>query len=162
MSNYMGTGSKVKALEVASIKVKAVSISPEQTASTISLSPYSPTPQTHHQAYIEGNWQPIPIYAWETLVAGATISGPALVLNKTSTLVVAPHWEFVLDMKLTAHLQFLKSDDGLIAAASDHTPIQLELFTNRFRSIVEEMGALLERTAFSVNVKERLDFLVPC
>ncbi len=37
-------------------------------------------------------------------------------------------------------------------------PIQLELFTNRFRAIAEEMGALLLRTAFSVNVKERMDF----
>ncbi|MFQ5528013.1 MAG: hydantoinase B/oxoprolinase family protein [Thermoanaerobaculia bacterium] len=37
-------------------------------------------------------------------------------------------------------------------------PIALELFTNRFRQLVIEMGELLQRTAVSVNVKERLDF----
>ncbi len=36
--------------------------------------------------------------------------------------------------------------------------IQLELFTNRFRAIAEEMGEMLRRTAISTNVKERLDF----
>ncbi|HWA35027.1 MAG TPA: hydantoinase B/oxoprolinase family protein, partial [Cyclobacteriaceae bacterium] len=34
----------------------------------------------------------------------------------------------------------------------------LELFTNRFTALAQEMGALLQRTSFSVNVKERLDF----
>ena len=37
-------------------------------------------------------------------------------------------------------------------------PLQRELFTHRFGTIVSEMGALLERTARSTNVKERLDF----
>lgn len=36
--------------------------------------------------------------------------------------------------------------------------VALTLFTNRFKSIAEEMGVQLQRTAFSVNVKERLDF----
>lgn len=36
--------------------------------------------------------------------------------------------------------------------------VQLELFTNRFRAIADEMGAMLQRTAISTNVKERLDF----
>jgi 5-oxoprolinase (ATP-hydrolysing) len=36
--------------------------------------------------------------------------------------------------------------------------VQLELFTNRFRAIAEEMGEMLRRTAISTNIKERLDF----
>ena len=36
--------------------------------------------------------------------------------------------------------------------------IELELFTNRFRGLVTEMGERLRRTAVSVNVKERMDF----
>jgi len=36
--------------------------------------------------------------------------------------------------------------------------IELELFTNRFRALVGEMGERLRRTAVSVNVKERMDF----
>ena len=38
------------------------------------------------------------------------------------------------------------------------SPIELELYKNRFASIAEEMGATLMRTAFSPNIKERRDF----
>ncbi len=37
-------------------------------------------------------------------------------------------------------------------------PITLELFKNRFSSIAQEMGVTLQRTSFSPNIKERLDF----
>ena len=43
-------------------------------------------------------------------------------------------------------------------AAQAGGAIELELFTNRFMAIADEMGEQLRRTAFSVNVKERLDF----
>ena len=43
-------------------------------------------------------------------------------------------------------------------SANDYDPIQLELFKNRFASIAEEMGVVLRRTAYSPNIKERLDF----
>jgi 5-oxoprolinase (ATP-hydrolysing) len=36
--------------------------------------------------------------------------------------------------------------------------VQLELFTNRFTSIADEMGAMLLRSAISTNIKERRDF----
>jgi N-methylhydantoinase B/oxoprolinase/acetone carboxylase alpha subunit len=37
-------------------------------------------------------------------------------------------------------------------------PIELELFKNLFISVSEEMGAVLERTSLSPNIKERRDF----
>ena len=37
-------------------------------------------------------------------------------------------------------------------------PVLLEVFNNRFMHIAEQMGAVLENTAHSVNIKERLDF----
>ena len=37
-------------------------------------------------------------------------------------------------------------------------PIELEIFKNIYRSIAEEMGAALRRTAFSPNIKERRDY----
>ncbi len=40
----------------------------------------------------------------------------------------------------------------------DISPILLEVFANRFSFIAEEMGAVLQRTAFSPNIKERRDF----
>src|ERR1700704_1730542 len=37
-------------------------------------------------------------------------------------------------------------------------PIELEVFKNLYHSIAEEMGAVLRRTAFSPNIKERRDY----
>jgi N-methylhydantoinase B len=36
--------------------------------------------------------------------------------------------------------------------------VELELFRQMFQSIPEEMGAVLRKTAFSVNIKERRDY----
>ena len=37
-------------------------------------------------------------------------------------------------------------------------PVLLEVFNNLFMHIAEQMGVVLENTAHSVNIKERLDF----
>ncbi|MCH8287079.1 hydantoinase B/oxoprolinase family protein [candidate division KSB1 bacterium] len=37
-------------------------------------------------------------------------------------------------------------------------PIKLEIYKNSFFSVAEEMGAALQRTSFSPNIKERVDF----
>ncbi|MBK7873092.1 MAG: hydantoinase B/oxoprolinase family protein [Saprospiraceae bacterium] len=98
----------------------------------------------------------IPVFYWDELSPGAIIQGPAILLNPNSTAFIEDAWE--------AEVQFEKN---IIARSRPTTKsrrtifkqaIELELFTNRFTHIAEEMGAQLQRTAFSVNVKERLDF----
>ncbi len=37
-------------------------------------------------------------------------------------------------------------------------PVQLEILKNLFHSIAEEMGAVLRRSSFSPNIKERRDY----
>lgn len=99
----------------------------------------------------------IDIYRWEELQVGAFIGGPAILLNPNSTAYIEHGWnaEVKLDKNIVVKKQevFEKS-----AVALEKEAIELELFTNRFTAIAEEMGAQLQRTAFSVNVKERLDF----
>ena len=41
---------------------------------------------------------------------------------------------------------------------TDVNPVQLEIFNNLFMNVAEQMGVVLENTAVSVNIKERLDF----
>lgn len=95
------------------------------------------------------------IYRWEHLQAGATIAGPALVVSGNSTTVVDIGWEFLLDVNNNAIITYA----GKSTRSGRHTrEAELELFTNRFTAVAREMGALLQRTSFSVNVKERLDF----
>lgn len=95
------------------------------------------------------------IYRWEKLTPGATIAGPALVISGNSTTFIEQHWQWSLDAMNNALLVQKKKST---TSASHSREAQLELFTNRFTALAQEMGALLQRTSFSVNVKERLDF----
>ena len=88
---------------------------------------------------------------------GDTFRGPALLLNTTSSAFIEPGWRLIIQANKTARVDYIADMEGAGPTESDEV-IQLELFTQRFRAIAEEMGAQLQRTAFSVNVKERLDF----
>ncbi|GAA4443555.1 hydantoinase B/oxoprolinase family protein [Ravibacter arvi] len=98
----------------------------------------------------------IPVYDWQHLVPGSKIEGVALVVNESSSTYVPEGWTGVVQEG---------NDLMIFAKNTTQTPqneapeeIALELYTNRFKAIAEEMGAQLLRTAFSVNVRERLDF----
>jgi 5-oxoprolinase (ATP-hydrolysing) len=90
--------------------------------------------------------------------AGGETIGPALIFELTSTIVIEPGWRAAragdgsLVLTRTAPL----TRDHAVGTAVD--PIQLEIFANLFMGIAEDMGAALQATATSVNIKERLDF----
>lgn len=97
------------------------------------------------------------VYRSDDLVAGSTATGPCIITARSSTTFVPEGWEFTMQPSLDLILTNKKQNAH---PTSEEQPeeIELELFTNRFYAIAEEMGAQLQRTAFSVNVKERLDF----
>ena len=97
-----------------------------------------------------------PAYDWTTLQPGDHFTGPALLLNTTSSVFVEAGWQVVIQADKTAVVGWKANAQP--STVTKNEVIQLELFTQRFRAIAEEMGAQLQRTAFSVNVKERLDF----
>ncbi|NJO16812.1 MAG: hypothetical protein HC877_14025 [Thioploca sp.] len=100
-----------------------------------------------------------PIYSRQLLPIGYQLIGPAIIIEKTSTTVVEPGWQAEItaryDIVLTRH-QPTPSQLAIINTAVD--PIRLEIFNNLFMSIAEQMGVTLANTAYSVNIKERLDF----
>ena len=100
----------------------------------------------------------IPVFQRDDLQTGACIEGFALVLDKFSTTVVEADFTYLIDAHGTAILQKTEKNERLIEEKNDTQVIDLELFTNRFTATAENMGTLLQRTALSVNVKERLDF----
>jgi 5-oxoprolinase (ATP-hydrolysing) len=95
------------------------------------------------------------IFTWEDLNPGANIHGPAMIVSKNSTTVVDEGWSFYLDANNNA---IIKEEKTKAAKTTHNVEAELELFTNRFTSVAYEMGAMLQRTSFSINVKERLDF----
>lgn len=120
--------------------------------------PIKPRPVDTKQAWFEGELLPTPIYERSSLAAGARISGPALILDPYSTVVLEPGWEAVRRSGGSLKLQYRQTEKQAESSPSGRRAVRLELFTNRFTSIAEEMGEMLQRTALSVNVKDRLDF----
>jgi 5-oxoprolinase (ATP-hydrolysing) len=89
----------------------------------------------------------------------APIDGPALIVRDDTQIAVAPGWRARREgdglIRLT---RIAKDRPAAIAVADTPDPVTLELFNRRFMGVAEAMGAALERTAHSVNIKERLDF----
>ncbi len=153
-------------IEIESIKVIGATLHQENKSQNFSNVPNTYFPQSKRitQTYWKGDFQDAPVFVWEELQAGATIKGMAILLSQNSTIFIEPHWELTIDEANNAVLQFIgnmpaeKVSDKKIEANNHYQAIDLELFTNRFINVAEEMGALLQRTSFSVNIKERLDF----
>lgn len=117
----------------------------------------SPPASAHSRVAVDSGWIDAPVYRRSDLRAGARIKGPALVCEPTSTLWIEPGWAGLVAADGAVLVTTVETDSRRDNPAIDD-PIELELFCNHFASIAEEMGATLQRTALSTNVKERLDF----
>ncbi|MHB8530322.1 MAG: hydantoinase B/oxoprolinase family protein [Caulobacteraceae bacterium] len=86
------------------------------------------------------------------------IEGPRLIVRGDTQIWLAPGWRARPDDAGLIRMErvFRPAARGETASAPD--PVTLELFNRRFMGVAEAMGAALERTARSVNIKERLDF----
>ncbi|MEM7466209.1 MAG: hydantoinase B/oxoprolinase family protein [Pseudomonadota bacterium] len=93
-----------------------------------------------------------------TLHSGDEFDGPLVVVEQTGTIVVEPGWQLRVDKELGIHLRRISPVARQKKHGTDADPVLLEVFNNLFMSIAEQMGAALQNTAFSVNIKERLDF----
>jgi 5-oxoprolinase (ATP-hydrolysing) len=116
-------------------------------------------PSVATESFCNSTGQPInePMISRVSLNIGQRIEGPSIVQDRFCTLGIDPGWVGTLGSEGT--LKLTRPSGAYEASNVAHSPlIELELFTNRFASIVEEMGQLLQRTAVSTNVKERLDY----
>lgn len=118
----------------------------------------SPSPLFETRAVFGGKRRSTPVYRREDIALGASIEGPAIIAEDHATTVVPPQW--LAAARETGHLVLTRRGRRR-AVAADHErpdPVLLEVFNNRFMHIAEQMGAVLQNTAHSVNIKERLDF----
>jgi 5-oxoprolinase (ATP-hydrolysing) len=108
--------------------------------------------------YSGGQWFDAALVVREDLRPGDVIPGPAIIAEKNATTVVEPGWEAVLTA--LDHLVLDRRVPRATAYAMGTTvdPVLLEVFNNLFMNIAEQMGLQLQNTAYSVNIKERLDF----
>ncbi len=108
-------------------------------------------------AHLGGRAREVPLHRREHLAVGARVAGPAIIAEDNSTTVVEVGWAGVVlgDGALRLDRTGASERPSATTAAD---PVMLEIFNNLFMSVAEQMGARLEATAQSVNIKERLDF----
>jgi 5-oxoprolinase (ATP-hydrolysing) len=98
------------------------------------------------------------LFRVETLRPGANIDGPAILADRNATTVVEPGWRASVTTQGCVELRRTRPRIARHAAGTQVDPVMLELFNNIFMNIAEQMGLRLQNTAYSVNIKERLDF----
>ncbi|KAI5919036.1 Hydantoinase B/oxoprolinase-domain-containing protein [Camillea tinctor] len=101
-----------------------------------------------------------PVFDLNQLSAGAKISGPAIIIDSTQTIVVVPgYMATILPDHVIINAKITKIDEQREVNVDDTIdPVRLSVFGHRFMSIAEQMGRTLQKTSVSLNIKERLDF----
>ncbi|MGW0130875.1 hydantoinase B/oxoprolinase family protein [Streptomyces sp. NPDC003299] len=154
-ATYSFTLDRPTVVEALSVEATGLTEPPDLSA----LAPYEGRPAAPGSARLHtgGAWRDVPLHRRETLPPGRTVTGPAIITEASATTVVDDGWQAAarddghLVMERVAVTQSSRTD-------TEADPVLLEIFNNLFMSIAEQMGARLESTAQSVNIKERLDF----
>ena len=120
--------------------------------------PSEPKPAANVAVHVGGAEHETPVFRREAFETGDAVHGPAIILESTATTVVEPGWRARLAASGDLILERVVALARESAVGTDCDPVMLEVFNNRFMSIAEQMGLTLENTAYSVNIKERLDF----
>ena len=94
----------------------------------------------------------------QTINPGQTVTGPAIIIEPNQTIVIEDGWQAQLTARDHVVLKRIKALPERNAIGTKADPVMLEIFNNLFMSIAEQMGMTLQNTAYSVNIKERLDF----
>jgi 5-oxoprolinase (ATP-hydrolysing) len=108
--------------------------------------------------YTGGESRATPVFLREDVGPGARIAGPAIIAERNATTIVEPEWEARVTELDHLVLERVVERKGAHAVGTRADPVMLEVFNNLFMSIAEQMGVRLAQTAYSVNIKERLDF----
>src|SRR5262249_4647116 len=148
-----------KELVVEAVSVEAVGGGAKFTEPVLSTTSAAlPSPARRTKFYSRGQWHEAAVFTREQLSPGHAVHGPAIIIEPHQTIVVEDGWRpqttaknpLVLDRVVPLKRQ------SAVGTAAD--PVMLEVFNNLFMSIAEQMGVSLQNTAYSVNIKERLDF----
>ncbi|GAA5815878.1 hypothetical protein MFLAVUS_009397 [Mucor flavus] len=115
------------------------------------------TADSYVSVYFEetGRDDHVPVYRLGKLAPGSQVSGPAVIIDVTATVVIEPSCTALIT---SGHITVTVGRGEKKVVTTEMEPIQLSIFSHRFMSIAEQMGRTLQKTAISTNIKERLDF----
>ncbi|MFF1398434.1 hydantoinase B/oxoprolinase family protein [Streptomyces sp. NPDC058287] len=154
-ATYSFTLDRPLVVEALSVEATGLTAPPDLSA----LAPRSAPPAAPETVSLHtgGAWRDVPLHRRDQLPPGESVTGPAIIAESGSTTVVDDGWRAaVTDDGHLIMERAAVTESSDIGTAAD--PVLLEVFNNLFMSIAEQMGARLESTSQSVNIKERLDF----
>ena len=154
-----GFNDPAKSLVIEALSIEAVggAASIHPVPHPLTISPL-PAPVTTRRLFSQGKTHQAKIFRREQLAPGHRLFGPALVIEDHQTIVVEDGWDCVLTGQNHLVLTRIVAAERNHALGTKADPVLLEIFNNLFMSIAEQMGVTLQNTAYSVNIKERLDF----
>jgi 5-oxoprolinase (ATP-hydrolysing) len=117
-----------------------------------------PAPVQRTQFFSNGKWNKAAVYTRAQLSPGHKVKGAAIIIEPHQTIVLEDGWRAEITAKNHLVLKRVVALQRTKAVGTKADPIMLEVFNNLFMSIAEQMGVSLQNTAYSVNIKERLDF----
>ncbi len=147
-----------KAIVVESLEVEAVGGGARIEKPAEDALPSRPEPVETTAIHAAGGHHQAGIYLRAHLARGAILTGPALLIEPHQTIVVEPGWQAEITGRDNVVLTRIEALQRRRAVGTEADPVMLEVFNNLFMSIAEQMGVTLQNTAYSVNIKERLDF----
>ena len=154
-------------LEIVAARVEVVGTMPDPPDTPQALVERVPASIEFATAFFEGQPVQTPVFTREQLQSGDHFTGPAIVCEPTSTVVIEPGFSvrilnrgelLISDEQSTGARATSGSENAVGYTPEDIDPVTLEIFNNLFAAIAEQMGVTLQMTSFSTNVKERLDF----
>ncbi len=141
-----------------SARPAATAAAPKPPEVELSTDPAATEPVARARVWMADAWTEVPVYERAALGAGATIAGPAIIVEANATTVVEPDWRAEVDSRGYLLLGRATPRELREQIGEKRDPIMLEVFNNLFMHIAEQMGVVLQNTAHSVNIKERVDF----
>ncbi len=153
-----GKGLVVEAVSVEAVVAGDAPVEPRHATHEPREVPRRPEVKDGVRMYSAGQWHQAALVVREDLRPGDIIPGPAIIAEKNATTIVEPGWE--AEVTALDHLVLERRAARAVTFAAGTTvdPVLLEVFNNLFMNIAEQMGLQLQNTAYSVNIKERLDF----
>ena len=152
-----GFAEQGRTLMIEAVSVEAVAPGERVDEPDLPAHEHHPEPSSVTRFYSQGQWREGWAHLRKDLHPGARITGPAILIEPHQTIVIEPGWS----AKVTPKNHVMLMREGVAQAArvsAEAEPVMLEIFNNLFMSIAEQMGLVLQNTASSVNIKERLDF----
>lgn len=145
-------------IEIVAARVQVTGKTESAIEPSSSCDPRSATPTHQTTTWFDGNEKTTPVYDRDQLHPGTRLTGPAIVADEHSTIVLESSWN--AEMLSGGELLLVRSSQESSAEqpAETASAVMLEVFNNLLSGIAEQMGHILRRTASSVNVKERLDY----